>query len=221
MTKHRTLLVDDHALFRNGLRLMLESSGEFEICAEASNGHDALSYLESEKPELLLLDLHLPGSVSGKQVAAQALCQDPGLTVVVVTMHDDIGHLKQMLRYGVRGYLLKESDSNALLSACQTCLAGNTFIDPALTEHMVTAFVGKRSAFESPAQAKIATLTKRESEVFRQVALGFTNAEIATRLSISKRTVESHRRQLMAKLEMDSRAQLVRFALDNGVLNEM
>jgi DNA-binding NarL/FixJ family response regulator len=221
MTKAKTLIVDDHTLFRNGLKLVLETSGEFDVCGEAATGREALDLLETLKPELMVLDLHLPGTVNGKQVAAEALRNDPSLTVVVVTMHDDVGHLKQMLKHGVRGYLLKESNSEALLNACRSCLSGNTFIDPALTEHMVTAFVGRRASFESPAQEKLSTLTKREGEVFRQVALGFTNAEIATRLEISKRTVESHRRQLMAKLEIDSRAQLVRFALDNGVLSEL
>ncbi len=221
MTRPKTLLVDDHTLFRNGIRLVLEASGEFDVVGEAATGSEALSYMESEMPDLLILDLHLPGSVSGKKVAAEALRIDPGLTVVIVTMHDDVAHLRQMLESGVRGYLLKESNSEALLNACRSCLAGNTYIDPALTEHMVTAFVGRRANFESPAQEKLSALTKRENEVFRQVAFGFTNAEIASQLDISKRTVESHRRKLMLKLSLDSRAQLVRFALDNGVLNEV
>lgn len=221
MTKVKALIVDDHALFRNGLKLVLEASGEFDVCGEAASGREALGLLPTLKPALLVLDLHLPGAVSGKQVAAEALKNDPSLTVVVVTMHNDVGHLKQMLKHGVRGYLLKESNSEALLAACRSCLSGNTFIDPALTEHMVTAFVGRRASFESPSQEKLSSLTKREGVIFREVALGFTNAEIATRLSISKRTVESHRRQLMTKLEIDSRAQLVRFALDNGVLSEL
>lgn len=221
MKKAKVLLVDDHTLFRNGLRLVLETSGEFEVCAEAADGREALEHLQQQDADLLVLDLHLPGAVSGKQVAAEAIRSQPGLTVVVVTMHNDVAHLKQMLELGVRGYVLKESNSEALLNACRACLHGNTYIDPYLAEHMVTAFVGRRPSCESPTQAKLSRLTKRENEVFRQVALGHTNAEIATQLDISKRTVESHRRQLMSKLELENRAQLVRFALDNGILNEV
>ena len=210
----RLLIADDHAVFRSGLRALLEKQDDLEVVAETGNGPDTLAALSAHEVDVLLLDISLP-ELPGPRVAEAALAAHPLLVIVVLTMHEEPDYLREMFRIGVKGYVLKKSTGTELEHAIRVAYAGNTYIDPALAQHVIDPYVGQ----EEPRDALPKDLlSRREQEVCRDLALGFTNAEVAERLFISRRTVETHRNNIMKKLDLNSRAELVRFALDAGFL---
>ena len=214
----RILIADDHTLFRAGLRALLEHETDFEVVGEAANGHETLSQLEKTSPEVLIMDLSMPGGMSGAQTGEGALKGRPDLALIVLTMHEDPYYLREMLRIGAKAFLLKKSSSQELIQAVHAVMRGDVFVDPALTGHLVPSFVGKREVRKKD-EGRIGLLTKREKEVCHLLALGHTNSEVGKKLFISERTVETHRTNIMAKLELRNRAELVRFAIDNGLLS--
>lgn len=216
----RILIADDHTLFRSGLRALLEKESDFEIVGEASSGPETIRQAKEKDPDILILDLTMPGGLSGAQVAETVLGELPELGVMVLTMHEDEYYLKQLLRIGARAFLLKKSSSDEMLQAVRSVAKGDVYVDPSLTRHLLPSFVGK--AVPASRQKKtglLGLLTKRELEVCRELALGHTNAEVGEKLFISERTVETHRTNIMSKLELRNRAELVRFAIENGLMN--
>jgi DNA-binding NarL/FixJ family response regulator len=210
----RLLIADDHAVFRSGLRALLEHESDFKIVAETGSGQETLKALQETETDVLLLDISMP-ELSGQQVAREALRQKKSLAIVVLTMHEDEYYLQEMLRLGVRGYVLKKSTDTELVQALRAAYLGKVYIDPTLADLVISPYIGRPSIRgKEPATL----LTLREKEVCRLLAYGHTNAEVADILHISDRTVETHRMNLMAKLELKSRAELVRFAIDNGLL---
>ena len=212
----RIITVDDHAIFRSGLRALLRSEDNMEVAAEASDGLTAIELLGKERFDVMLLDLSLPGGLSGPRVAEEALALASDLAVVVVTMHDEDYYLREMFQIGVRGFVLKRSPPAVLLSAIRATHRGEQFVDPSLTARFVDAYVGRKKSAAS--DARVGRLTEREREVCQLVALGFTNNEVGERLHISPRTVETHRKNIMTRLQLRNRAELVRFAMDNGLI---
>lgn len=210
----RLLIADDHAVFRSGLRALLEQEGDFLVVAETGSGLETLKALREVEADVLLLDISMP-ELSGQQVAREALKEHRSLAIVVLSMHEDEYYLQEMLRLGVRGYVLKKSTDTEVIQAVRAAYQGKVYIDPALADLVVSPYIG-RSARRNSEPAAILTL--REKEVCRLLAYGHTNAEVAEMLHISDRTVETHRMNLMAKLELKSRADLVRYAIDNGLL---
>lgn len=210
----RVAITDDHALFRSGLRALLEKEPDLEIVGEAGTGAVTLEILAREKPDVLLLDISMPG-MCGSQVAELALKQLPGLAIVVLTMHEDEHYVQQMFRIGVRAFLLKKSTSTDLVHAIRVVSRGQQFVDPAMTECVTAGFAGR--AARRPTAPD--TLTAREREICTLLALGHTNTEISQKLFISERTVETHRSNIMTKLSLRTRAALVRFAIDHGLMN--
>jgi two-component system, NarL family, response regulator NreC len=211
----RILIADDHAVFRNGLKVLLEKESDIEVIGEAGNGFDTVRMATETDLDVLLLDVSMPG-LPGSKVAETVLKSKPKLAIVVLTMHEDEYYLQEFLRLGVRAYVLKKSTGTDVVQAIRAAQKGEQYIDPALAGLLVSSYVGRQPAKEKPERLNL--LTGREIEVLTLLAFGHTNAEIAEKLHISERTVETHRTNIMTKMEFKSRAELVRFAIDNGIL---
>ena len=201
------VLADDHVVVRSALRLLLESEPDFEVAAEAGTADDAVRYVKGHRPDVLILDLNMPGTPS-LEVMPQILEASPETKVVVLTMRNEPAFARQALQAGVRGYVLKEAADSELVQAVRSAAAGDTYLQQSL---------GARLAAEANAGPD-GGLTEREREVLRLIALGHTNAEIAGMLFLSVRTVESHRSILQSKLDVNGRSGLVRYALDKGLI---
>ena len=210
----RVLIADDHAVFRSGIRALLEKEADMEVAAEKGNGPDTLRAVDEVKFDVLLLDISMPG-LTGPKVAQEALKKRPSLAIVVLTMHEDEYYLQEMLRIGVQGYVLKKSTGTELVQAIRAVYRGDGYVDPSLTKFAVSSLTAKTSI--RPV-SRLEVLTPREREVCRLLAYGHTNVEVAEKLFISDRTVETHRTNILAKLGLKSRADLVRFAIDNKLL---
>ncbi len=210
----RTLIADDHAVFRSGLKALLEKEDDIEVVAETGDGFATIKAAREHDVDVLLLDITMPG-LPGPKVAESVLKERPGLPIVVLTMHEDEYYLQELFKIGVRAFVLKKSTGTDLLQAIRAACRGEQYVDSALAGHVISSYVGRRPAETA---GRVDLLTSREKEVCTFLAYGHTNAEIAEKLFISVRTVESHRNRLMGKLDLKSRAELVRFAIDNGLL---
>jgi DNA-binding NarL/FixJ family response regulator len=211
----RIFVADDHAVFRSGLKMLLEKEPDFEVVGEAGNGFDAIRAVKETDLDVLLLDVAMPG-LSGARVAEEVLKCKPDLGIVVLTMHEDEYYLQEFFRLGVRAYVLKQSQSAGVAQAIRAAQKGNQYIDPSLADLVISPYVGRQSKKKKTQRLDI--MTPRELQVLTLLAYGHTNAEIADKLCISERTVETHRNNIMTKMEFKSRAELVRFAIDNGIL---
>ncbi|MBL7077426.1 MAG: response regulator transcription factor [Kiritimatiellae bacterium] len=207
-------LADDHAMFRKAMRIFLEQQPDLNIVGEAGTGEETLELLDTCRPDLLLLDISLP-DIPGTVVARRALKHFPELLVIVLTMHQEEYYAQDMIRLGVKGFVLKRSTGDELLEAIHRVREGGVYWDRAVIEEAVSAFAGtpRKEAVDSG----LAVLTSREREVCRLLAHGHTNTEIATLLSISVRTVQTHRQHILGKLQIASRAELVSFAMRSGL----
>jgi two-component system response regulator NreC len=205
--KTTIVLADDHTLVRSALRMLLEAESDFEVVAEAGNVEDAVRYLRGHRPTVLILDLNMPGR-SSLEAVPEAREVSPETEIVVLTMQSEPAFARRALQAGVRGYVLKEAADAELVQAVRSAAAGNTYLQPELGARMVS----------EPEPAHSDGLSEREREVLRLIALGHTNAEIAEQLYLSIRTVESHRAHIQQKLRLSGRAELVRYALDRGMV---
>ena len=210
----RVFIVDDHEVLRNGLRALLEREQDMLFVGESASGIDALRAVDEVTIDVLLLDVSMPG-LSGARTAQGLLSKRPSMAIVVLTMHEDEYYLQEMLRIGVRGYVLKKSSGTELVHAIRAAYRGDNYIDPSLAGLVISPYVGKTTS-KNP--GRLALLTPREQEVCRLLAYGHTNGEVAEKLFISDRTVETHRNNIMGKLGLNGRAELVRFAIDNGLM---
>ena len=221
MTPIRVLLVDDHGIVREGLRQVLQADGEFEIVGEAANGKEALDIALRERPDVVLLDITMPGE-SGLVVAQWLRAQVPDSRVLILSVHDDAEYVLESVRAGAHGYLRKDTTPADLRSAVRSVHSGDAYFSPAvakrLTELLRTDRVTPSTAV--PPAATLDSLTNREREVLRLIALGLQNKEIGVQLGISVRTVEAHRDSLTRKLGIRSAAGLTRFAMESGLLRE-
>lgn len=211
----RILITDDHALVRSGLVALLEKEDGFEVVGEAASGMEAIK-LSKEMPfDVLLLDISMP-DIRGTKVAEEVLKHKPSAAIVALTMHTEEHYLRELFRIGAHGYVLKRSASSELISAIRAVYRGEDYVDPAMAGLMITPYVGRTVSRE---KTRLALLTAREREVCQLLAFGYTNPEIGEKLHISVRTVEAHRNKIMSKLDLENRADLVHFALDNGLLS--
>lgn len=213
-TKIRILLADDHALFRSGLRALLEKEPDIEVVGETGSGHETLNALEATPVDVLLLDINMPG-LSGSRAAELALKQYPSLCIVALTMHEDEYYVQELFKLGVKGYVLKKSTGTEALQAIRAAHRGDIYIDPALAGMVLSPYVGKPTRRK---RDELGGLTRREIEILELLAYGYTNVEIAEKLCVSERTVETHRAHITGKLGLKSRAELVRFAIENDLL---
>jgi two-component system response regulator NreC len=209
----RVLLVDDHAVVRAGLALLLNAEDDLETVAEAGTAKDAIFEARSSKPDVILLDVVMPGQ-SGLEVLPQLLHELPDVKVVMLSMEDDPRYVREAFEAGASGYVLKEAADIELVAAIREVAGGGRYVNPELGARLVSA------ATEEQRRAEDDPLSDREREVLRLLALGHTNQEIAEKLYISVRTAETHRAHIMQKLHLASRADLVRYALAEGLLQE-
>src|SRR5438067_4681897 len=207
----KIVLVDDHAVVRSGLRLLLDGQEEIEVVGEAGNAKDAIFRARALKPDVMLLDVVMPGE-SGIDVLPKLLKESPTTKVLVLSMQDDPSYVREAFAAGASGYVLKEAADEEVVAAVREIANGGRYVHPALGARMVAAEVEARAAAEADA------LSNREREVLRFLALGHTNQEIAKMLYISVRTAETHRAHIMQKLRISTRAELVRYALAHGLL---
>jgi len=210
----RVLVVDDHAVVREGLRHVLTAAEGFRVVGEAANATDALGLAKTVRPEVVLLDLTMPG-MSGLEAAAE-LRRASGARILVLSMHEQDEYVLAAVRGGADGYILKDAGPAELRAAIRMVRAGGEYFSPAVARRLTAAVRGE-AATESPGE-RLQRLTPREREVLTLVASGHTNREIAAHLGISPRTVESHRESLMKKLSLRTVADLTRFALHAGLL---
>jgi two-component system, NarL family, response regulator NreC len=209
----RVLIVDDHAVVRSGLKLVLDADEEIEPVGEAGSARDAIFEARSLKPDVILLDVVMPDQ-SGLEIIPQLLHENPETKVLVLSMQDDPRYVREAFDAGASGYVLKEAADSEVVAAVREVAGGGRYVDPELGARLVAAeSAERRRAEEDP-------LSEREGEVLRLLALGHTNQEIAKQLYISVRTAETHRAHIMQKLRLSSRAELVRYALDRGLLEE-
>jgi len=211
----RVLVVDDHAVVREGLRHVLTAAEGFSVVGEATNATEALELAETVRPDVVLLDLTMPG-MSGLEAATELRRRASGARILVLSMHEQDEYVLAAVRGGANGYILKDAGPAELRAAVRTVRAGGEYFSPAVARRLAAAVRGE-GATESP-RDRLQRITPREREVLALVATGNTNREIAARLGISPRTVESHRESLMKKLALRTVADLTRFALQAGLL---
>lgn len=207
------MIVDDHAVVRSGLRMLLEAEQDFEVVAEAGDARGAIFELRAHKPDVVLLDVVMPGR-SGIDAVPDLLNESPQTRVLILSMQDDPAYVREAFAAGAKGYVLKEAADAEVVGAIREVAQGRQYVHPALGARLVAAEAEQRTrAEEDP-------LSDREREVLRLLALGHTNQEIAATLFLSVRTVETHRAHIMQKLRIGTRAELVRYALAAGLLED-
>jgi two-component system, NarL family, response regulator NreC len=207
----RVLIVDDHAVVRAGLALLVNAETDLEAVGEAGNAREAILEARTAKPDVILMDVMMPEQ-SGIDAVPQLLHEHPGVKVLVLSMQDDPRYVREAFEAGASGYVLKEAADAEVVAAIREVAGGGRYVHPELGARLVAAETAeRRRAEEDP-------LSDREREVLRLLALGHTNQEIAKQLYISVRTAETHRAHIMQKLRLSSRAELVRYALAEGVL---
>jgi DNA-binding NarL/FixJ family response regulator len=214
MSMTTIVLADDHHVVRQGLRSLLEAEPDFSVVGEASDGLETAQLVERLQPDVLVLDLMMPG-LNGLEVTRQVGQRSPQTHVVILSMHANEAYVLEALQAGAAAYVVKESTSAELVRAVREAVAGRRYLSPPLSERAIEAYMQKA---ESAALDPYETLTAREREVLHLAAEGHNTAEIADRLFISRRTVETHRANLMRKLGLRSQTDLIRYALQRGIL---
>jgi two-component system response regulator NreC len=212
----RILIADDHAVLRSGLRMLLDAEPDMQVVGEARDGASALAQVTALKPDVLLLDITMP-EVSGLETLGQIHTIAPATRVIVLTMHDDEGYLREALAAGAAGYVLKRAADVELLSAVRAVHGGGTYLHPAHTRALLAAQTQRRTTDAIEAEP---SLSAREREVLHLVALGYTSRQAASELHLSPKTVDTYRARIMAKLGLQNRAELVRYAMSRGLLQE-
>jgi DNA-binding NarL/FixJ family response regulator len=215
MSRIRLLLVDDHEVVRRGLRMLLENEADLVIEGEAGDGAQALSLVETLKPDVVIMDITLP-DISGIDAARQIKSLHPDVAVVALTIHEDEQYFFEMLQVGASGYVPKRAAPDDLITAIRAVHRGETYIYPSLAKLLVKDFLSRNG--EEDTKETMSGLTPREQEVLALLAEGKTNDEIAELLTISAHTVARHRENLMAKLGLHSRSELVKYAIRKGLI---
>ncbi len=210
-----TLLVYVLAVLRSGLRLLIDCHPGLKVIGEACNGAEAVAKARELQPEVILLDLNMP-DMDGLTALPLLRKESPGSRILILTQHDDVSYLQETLHAGASGYILKKAVDSDLLMAIQTIMRGETYIHSAMTQKLLQKIDTQTTA--KPQADPWDSLSERERDVLRLVALGYTNAEIAGELYLSVKTVETYRTRGMEKLNLQTRAQLVKSALERGIL---
>lgn len=206
----RVLIADDHGIVRSGLRMLIDRQRDMSVVAEASDGVDALKMTQAEHPDVAVLDVSMP-RMTGLQAAREIRAHSPDTRVLLLSMHDDERYFFEGLEAGAAGYVLKRAADTDLIDALRTVAAGRTFLSDDAQATLMHAWQEGRAEPEDP-------LTPRELEVVKLIAEAFTNRQIADTLQVSEKTVESHRSNLLAKLGMRDRVELVRYAIRRGLV---
>ena len=214
MTQIRVALADDHPVVLAGVRSLLQSAPEMVIVGEATNGKEALALFRESKPDVAVLDISMPG-MNGIEVARRLLKEAPDTRLLALSVHEDRAYVQPLLKAGARGYLLKRSAAEDLVRAIRAVAAGGIYLDPAVAGQAIADLSHRAAGGATNPEA----LSDRESEVLRLTAQGFTNKEIAGRLEVSSKTVETYKARACEKLGLHTRAEIVRYAVAQGWLN--
>ena len=215
--KLRILIAEDHETVREGLKLILEAQDDLEVVAEAGNGREAIRLAEELKPDLVLMDVSMP-VLNGMLASAKLNRILPEIKVLILTRHTDEAYLQELLQAGVAGYILKQSAPDELLVAVRAVGAGGNYLDPAITGKVFENFTGSRANLRGETAG--AALSGRESETLRLIALGYSNKEIAERFDLSVKTVEAHKAKAQQKLGINSRRDIIRYAILQGWMQD-
>jgi DNA-binding NarL/FixJ family response regulator len=215
MTKFRIVLADDHAVVRAGLKALIEGQADMTVVGEASDGIEVLALAQYWEPDVVVMDLSMP-RMNGVEATKQLLEQRPQSRVVMLSVHEDVTYLRQMLEIGATGYVLKRSATESLIAAIRQVAGGAAYLDPAMGDLLVHTMVGGKDR----AAGEAAALSERETAVLRMIAQGYSNKEIAAQLDLSVKTVETYKTRGMEKLGISSRVQLVRYATEHGWLRQ-
>lgn len=211
----RVLLAEDHSLVRAGICALLRNIEWIEVIAEASNGNETLELIRQHQPDIVLLDIAMPG-LSGLEVAEQVCGQYPNISIIILSMHNNEEYILQALRAGASGYLLKDASTIELELALQSVRDGGTYLSPSVSHHVISSYVNRTGTKISSTHI---SLTPRQKEVLKLIARGQTTKQIASALQISIKSVETHRTQLMNKLDIHNVAGLVRYAINTGMID--
>lgn len=209
----KLMLVDDHELFRQGLRYMLESESDAEIIAEAGDGRAAVELATELKPDVIVLDIEMP-DMDGIEAAREISAKCPSAKILVLSMHSERGYVSEMFSLGVSGFLLKDAALEELVQAINVVVANKKYISPSLVDVVIEGFTGDS---KDTRESELDKLTPREREILQLIAEGNSSKEIAFHLNLSVKTVDAHRRQLMHRLEIDNLADLIKFAIREGL----
>lgn len=214
MNSLRIFLADDHTVMREGLKSLVNAQADMDVIGEADNGRLTLQRVRELQPDVIILDISMP-DLNGIQVTERLKRLGHKVTVLVLTAHDDNGYLRQLLEVGASGYVLKKAAAEELINAIRVVAAGGVYLDPLLAGKVVGGYLNNRRLGGRPQNND---LSEREVEVLRLVAWGYTNKEVASYLRISVKTVETHKANIMQKLDLKSRVEMVRYALRQGWL---
>jgi len=216
MSKIRLLLVDDHGVVRSGLRMLLETQQDIEIVGEAASGHKAIELVQQHRPHIVLMDVQMT-DMNGIEATREIKRLCPETKVLTLTMYENEQYLLEMLKAGASGYIPKRAAPDELVEAIRTVQQGNIFLYPTVANLLVQNYLDTQNGAEE--EKDIDILTSREQEVLVLIAEGLTNPEIAEKLFISVKTVDRHRENMMQKLNMHSRIDLVKFAIKNELIS--
>lgn len=211
----RILIADDHSMIRTGLRTILQAHPDLEVVGEAADGHEAIHLARELHPDVVLTDISMPGPAGGGIEVTRRLRETlPRTSVLILTVHEDESLLREALRVGASGYVIKRAAESELVNAIQAVARGEMYIHSAMTRGLIQDL----AAPPSPPKTEVESLTPREIEILRMLAKGYTNRQIAEVLRISVRTVEGHRANVMSKLDVHSRVELTGYAEEHGLL---
>jgi DNA-binding NarL/FixJ family response regulator len=210
----RVAIVDDHDLVREGIRALLEQDPLLEIVGETGDGQDAIKLAERLKPDVMLMDVYLPGGIGGLEATEAIVASVPDVKVIILTQYENREYIRRALRIGARGYLLKRSLASQLKDAIRAVHQGQRYLHPTVAGELADLMASGRSLEED----EYDRLTPREKQVFKLLAEGKTSRDIAKYLTISLKTAMTHRANLMEKLQMHSRAEIIRYALREGII---
>ncbi|HAX47444.1 MAG TPA: response regulator transcription factor [Ignavibacteria bacterium] len=218
MKTTKILIVDDHEVVRDGLRNILTSLDNISIAGEAGNGEDAVKMYSSLKPDLVIMDISMPG-MNGIEATRVIKEKDPDARILILTMHDNQEYLNQIIRSGAKGFILKNTDKEELLDAVKTVASGDNFFSKDISKLIIDNYIRTAKETEKNDGYKEVPLTKREIEILKLIASGYSNQEIANILYISYNTVDTHRKNIMHKLSIKNTAGLVRYAIEKGLIS--
>jgi DNA-binding NarL/FixJ family response regulator len=222
MKKTRLLIADDHRVVRDGIRLVLQASPEYSIVAEAEDGEEAVALTEKHKPDAVIMDISMP-KLNGIEATALIKQQNPQVKVIDLTVHEDEEYVYEILRAGASGYVLKTAAKKEILDALVSALSEKRFFSPGISNIIIESFIKRSKETERP-RPHISTqnggqqLTKRELEILQYIVQGYTNRKVAETLFLSIRTINTHRTNLMQKLDIHDTARLVRYAIAKGLV---
>ncbi|MCL5045343.1 MAG: response regulator transcription factor [Actinobacteria bacterium] len=216
MDKIRVLLVDDHTILREGIKMLLEAQPDVEVVGEAEDGEEAVAKARALKPDVVLMDVAMP-KLNGLEATRQIKKEDPGAQVLILSMHETEEYILPILEAGASGYVVKQTAAQELVSAIRAVYNGNSFLYPTVARKVIESFL-RRSQPAKPDPAHD-VLTERELEILKMVAEGLTNQQIAEKLFLSIKTVQAHRANIMEKLDIHDRVELVKYAIRNGLVD--